>query len=312
MKANIKELLVDLQPDPNVDPALAAANAVELQNADITPYEGNTVVKNVDNSYLGNKPSFNVAPNGVITFDVDFAQASALGVAPPFGKLLRAAGMAEVIDTGVDVRYTPVSENFESIFARFIQSNEYEHDLNACKTNFSIAMAAESRPLFSFTVRGGFRDVVAETASIVPDLSAWQNAVPVTKSNTPTMELDGYQGCVGEFTYDHGNDLQYYTEPGCEGTALTDRSPSGTFTVAAPPVGTKDLFALAMSHEGLVTVPIQIVHGTADLPQLITINLPRVQLSNPRYVDRRGDLYIQFDYIALPTAAGNDEIELIF
>lgn len=312
MKFDNKTILVKHQPTVDVDPTPAGSNAADSENLSWTYYAGNIITKNKDKPHFGANEKVNVSPRTEFSLDVELSQATAAGTVPAFGPLLRACAMSETIDIGVDVRYAPVSSGEERCAVYFIDDNAQEQRSINCKGNMSIEMNAESLPMIKFTnFMGSYNKPIAAAVYTV-DTSAWEDSVPVTKENTVTLTLDGYVGCVNSFVVDLGNTVEAHNEPNCAGTDVTARETTGTIVIKAPDIGAKDFFAIMESHSGSVnTVAIAVEHGDGVRPNLF-INLPQVQLNDMQRTDIRGELYYTIPFTALPTDAGNDELELIF
>jgi len=311
MKFDNKMILGKMQPDPDVDPVPDGSNAVVSENLEWTPYAGNRITKRKDRGFFGANKEINAVPHVEFGFEVEFAQASAAGTPPAFGPWLRACGFSEVIDVG-DVTYAPVSESFEEIAVYFLDDEEVEQKALNCKGSFSIQLNAEDLPKIIFSNFMGTYNKPTAAGAYTIDTSAYEESVPVTSGNTTALTVDGYAGCVNSIKFDGNIEVNYHDEPNCKGTSIDDREVTGEIVIKAPTIAEKDFFALVESHIGAVnTVPISATHGDGTRPD-ITINAPYVQLIDINRTKVRGELYYTISFKALPSDAGNDELELIF
>lgn len=83
--------------DPN---PTGAANAIEVEDVEITPLDGQALRRGVVKPYLGQTPSVLVGQHARISYGVALAGSGTAGTAPKYGPLLRACAMAETAFTG--------------------------------------------------------------------------------------------------------------------------------------------------------------------------------------------------------------------
>lgn len=320
MKFASKFLLAKIQPDPNVDPTPDGTNAIETSDLSITPYQGNTVSTNVDRLTLGASKQINTSPQNELSFNVQFAGSGGATPDVPagYGPLLRACGLSETIDSTAGsekVTYAPISTGFEELALYFLRvvsdTVQLRHPTLNVKGNLQINATSEQLPQFQFdNFLGLYVRPTRQTALITPDTTTFKDSIPFTKGNTPTLTIDGYQGCVNSWTFNLGNTISRADEPGCTNTLIEDREPTGTIVLKATDPDTKDFYQMIESHVNVSTVAIALQHGdTAN--QILEVNLPQIQPTGISEQEVRGELYYEISYTALPTDAGDDEFELI-
>jgi len=89
---------------------------------------------------------------------------------------------------------------------------------------------------------------------------------------------------------------------------ITNRGPNGTVVIEAPTITAKDYFSAAAGPD---TGNLTFQHGqTAG--NIITFSSPQTDLGSPTYSDQDGIQMLNLPYIATPTDAGNDELEIEF
>lgn len=93
-----KAILFGLEGTYDTDPTLVGTDWFEARNVSMTPYEADTVDRNIEQPYMGNGGKLIVSTRQKLAFDVALAGSGTLGVAPKIGKLLRAGGFAETLN----------------------------------------------------------------------------------------------------------------------------------------------------------------------------------------------------------------------
>ncbi len=300
-----KVLLAKIEATYGTDAAPAATDAILTKNLSITPYDGNTVQRDIDRPTLGNDISINVAPNIKVSFDVELAGSGTAGTAPGWGSLLRACGFSETINAATDVVYTPVSTGYEAATMHYEQDGQL-HKVLGARGTVSFELSAGGLPVMKFSFTGLYQKPVA--GSVVADLSAFQIPVPVTKANTPTYTIHGYDAIATSLTLDMANNVIHRNVIGEEMVKITDRAPKGQLTIDAPTLAEKDMFALVESHNGITTGAIQVVHGVTA-GNIVQIDAPKTQLQTISPTDLDGVFGYQIDVSYMPDA-GDDDVTI--
>jgi len=312
VKGDNRILLVKSQPVLDTDPVPVGSNVVVCEDLDWKPYEGNTISRNRDRPFLGAQEEIRTGAHTAFSFTTELAEASAAGTVPGFGPLLRACGMAEVIVAVTSVTYSPISTGFEFVTAYDIDDQEQLQKSLNCMGSFGIEFNAEQLPKLKFSnFMGTYNRPEALGAAVTVDTSAYEDAVPVSKTATQTATIDGYAMCMDSFNYEQGVNVTYKDRPNCAGTNIENRDGGGTLVIKAPTLADKDVFAFIESHVNVSKVPLVLVHGDGTRPNL-TVNIPLVQFTGITKNTINGDLFYSMTYKAIPSVTGNDEIELIF
>ncbi len=298
-------LLAKIETTYGTDAApTGSANAILVANLTATPIESEYVDRDLIRAYLGASEQLPAAIHAQLEFDCEVAGSGAAGTAPAWGPLLRACGFAETVTPGVKVEYKPVSSGFESATLYF-NLDGVLHKLLGARGTVSIAMSARERPLFRFRFVGLYV-AVADAAAPTTDYTAWKRPLPVNKVNTPTLSLHGYAGAVmSELSIDAGVSPVYRSLVGAERVDITDRQMTGSITLEAVTVATKDWWS-AVRDATLGSL--QLVHGTAS-GNKVQLDAPAVQLTTPRYADLDGVAMLSMAMRLLPSA-GNDELTI--
>lgn len=300
-------LLAKIQTAEGVDPVpTGAANAILLRNVTATPLSAEFVERALLRPYMGNAGQVATTQYAQIEGEVELAGSGTAGKAPAWGALLRACGFAETVTTGTDVRYLPVSENFERIALHYYLDGVFHKILDARGT-VSFDLTAKGIPFMRFRFMGVYLPITDGTNPTDVDYSAFQIPKGVNKANTPAWSLGSYSGCLQSLTFDIANQLVWRSLIGCEGAEITDRQPTGKISLELPRIAQLDWPAIVLSGEGKA---LAIQHGTAA-GNIVEIKAPTAQLTNPAYSDQDNVAMLGLDMNVNPGPDGNDELEII-
>lgn len=92
-----KAVFFALEAAYNDATVLTGADWFEARNMTITPFEADTLDRNIEQPYMGNGGKLIVSKRNKLAFDVALASSGTPGTAPKIGKLLRACGWAETL-----------------------------------------------------------------------------------------------------------------------------------------------------------------------------------------------------------------------
>lgn len=122
---------------------------------------------------MGNAGQVATTQYAQIEGEVELAGSGTAGKAPAWGPLLRACGFAETVTTGTDVRYLPVSENFERIALHYYLDGVFHKILDARGT-VSFDLTAKGIPFMRFRFMGVYLPITDGTNPTDVDYSAFQ------------------------------------------------------------------------------------------------------------------------------------------
>lgn len=308
MKTRKKYILAKIESTYGTDPTPDAASAILTYNLQREIYAGPTVEREFDRASLGANPRIATAPMVTSSFGVELAGSGTAGDAPAFGPLLRACGFSETLDAGVDAVYAPVSESYESITQYYDRDGERQI-ATGMRGNLQLQLAAGQIPMMNYSMTGLYAKPAAQTL-VTPDVSAFQVPEPVNFANTVTATLGVYDLQLQSLDVDMGNEVPHLNLVNYEEVLITNRVVTGTMTILAPLVSTKDIFALVESHSGISTDAFQLVHGDTG-GNIVTLDAPKLQLTGITEVDINGEQGYQIPFVALPDS-GDDELTLTF
>lgn len=299
-------LLAKLHATASVDPVLdAATNAILLRNATSTPVSAEYVERALLRPYMGNAGQIATTQYAQVEGEIELAGSGKAGKAPAWGPLLRACGFAETITPDVDVRYTPVSGDFEMLAIHYYLDGLL-HEIRNARGTVTFDVSSKGIPFMRYRFLGEYvpiKDVVNPTGV---DFSAFQKPLGVNKKNTPEWSFGTYQGCLQSLSFDVANQLEWKSMIGCEGAEITDRQPKGSISLQLPKIADLNWPKMVIEAE---EKPLSITHGVTA-GNIIEINLPQVQITNPSYSDDSGAAMLGLDLNVNPKD-GNDEIEIV-
>jgi hypothetical protein len=289
------------------DASPAGADAIKVLNISITPLQSDVVTREIIRPFLGNSEQLLANQRVELTFDVELTGSGAAGTAPAYGILLEACGMDVATVASTSVTYSPLSASFPSATIYYF-NDQIRHKLTGARGSFTINAEVGQIPTISFTFMG----IYNAPGDVTPPSTTYNDqADPVIfkEGNTTAFQLFSYAGCLQSFSMDLSNDMVYRELIGCTKEVLiTNRAPNGTVVIEAPTITAKDYFSAAAGSD---TGNLTFQHGqTAG--NIITFSSPQTDLGSPTYSDQDGIQMLNLPYIATPTDAGNDELEIEF
>lgn len=289
------------------DATPGGADAIKVANINITPLQSDVVARQIIRPFLGNPEQLLANQRVELTFDVELTGSGAAGTAPAYGILLEACGFDVATVAATSVTYTPLSASFPSATIYYFNDG-IRHKLTGARGSFSLSAEVGQIPTLSFTFMG----IYNAPGDVTPPSTTYNDqADPVIfkAGNTSGFQLFSYAGCLQSVNMDLANEMVYRELIGCTKEVLiTNRAPSGTVVIEAPDISDHDYFGDAT---GANTGNLVFQHGqTAG--NIITFTSAQTDLGSPTYSDQDGVQMLNLPFIATPTDAGNDELEIAF
>ena len=253
-----------------------AANAMQMTNVVFDPSVGQEESRDLVLPYMGHQGVMLTGTHATLSGEVEIAGSGIAGTAPAYGPLLRACGMAEVIDAGVDVQYSPVSALHEAVSIYF-NADGVRHVLLGARGTFTLQLTPQRIPRFAFTFTG-LLGTISDAALPTVDVSDFIKPVTVNKANT-TFALHGLPGACEGVTIDLANQIEPRFLIGQESIQQVDRQMSGSAVMDAVLLATKNWFAISEAGT-LGTLVAQ--HGTTA-GNIIGLDAGAVQIGRPKY-----------------------------
>lgn len=298
-------LLAKAEAVRGVDAApTGAANAMLVNNVNITPLEGDEVEHNYVRPYFGNGGSAVATSHSKLSFDVELSGSGAAGTAPGWAVLMRGCACSVTLAAGVSVTFAPITDNVESL-TLYCNVDGTNHVMRDTKGNVKITADTKGLPKLSFEFTGLFTPLAA-AALPAPTYTGFLDAVAVNKANTQ-VSLLGVACATSAFSFDAGLQVVKRDLTTVEAVEIVDRKSTASVTFENHALATKDWVGAALASEtGVLTL----THGTMA-GNIVTINAPKAQVKKPSYSDSDGVQMIATPLALRYGAAGNDEWTIV-
>ena len=309
MKTKQRRLLVGIETTSGTPIPIANCALMTVSEIESAPYEGDRAERTRIKQLFGADQEINMAPYATVTVTLPLAGSGTVGTAPSFGPILRALGMRELIDAGVDVRYLPATEDHETITVYFVEDGQLQC-VPGCKGTAEFNFTAKQFPTMQVTLTGLYQRPVSHSAALTQTLDNFAGEIPVNKQNTTKFNVHGFDNCGQSLSLTVGNEVIHRNLAGCERIEITNRMMTGTVEVEAPTITQKNYFEALESHSTVTTGAIGFTHGTTA-GNIIEFLAPKAQLSTISRSDSDGIVHYSLGARFLPDE-GDDESLFIF
>jgi len=301
-------ILIEEESTYGTDATPDGADAVLVRDLSIVPLQSDIVSRDLIRPYLGASEQLLANTRVECTFSVELAGSGTAGTAPRYGKALKACGFSETIAANTSVTYDPVSTNFDSVTIHY-NLDGVRHKVTGARGTFSITGAVGEIPTIDFTMTGIY---VAPDDSAQPSVTYAAQASPLIfkKGNTTGLNVMGLTTAkLSNYSLEIGNEIVYRELVGGTGEVLlTNRNVTGNLTIEAVALATKDYFAAALAETVGI---IEFTHGTAA-GNIVKVDSARADIADVSYGDEDGIAMLEIPFTAVPSTAGNDEVELVY
>ncbi|MGY5789053.1 phage tail tube protein len=279
-----------------------AANAIQATNVAFNPSVGEEVSRDLVVPYMGHQGVILVGSYATISMEVEIAGAGVAGNAPAYGPLLRACGMSETITAGTDVQYKPISSLQESVSIYF-NVDGVNHVLLGARGTLKFGFTPKQIPRWQFDM-SGLLGTITDVAVPAVTLTGFKKPVPVNKANS-TLSLFALSGACEGVTFDLANQIEPRFLIGSESIEHVDRQMTGSATMEAVLLATKDWFGISSGHQ---TGALALQHGLVA-GNIVKFDAPAVQIGRPTYGETQKIVSNTLPLMFTPVA-GNDEFAI--
>jgi len=301
-------ILIEEESTYGTDPTPTGADAVLVRDLSIVPLQSDIVSRDLIRPYLGASEQLLANTRVECTFSVELAGSGTAGTAPRYGKALKACGFSETVVASTSVTYDPVSASFDSVTIHY-NLDGVRHKVTGARGTFTITANVGEIPTIDFTMTGIY---VAPDDSAQPTVTYADQATPLIfkKGNTTGLNVMGLTTAkLANYSLDVGNEIVYRELVG--GTSevlLTNRNVSGSLTIEAVALATKDYFATALADSlGII----EFTHGTTG-GNIVKVDTAKADIADVSYGDLDGIAMLEIPFTAVPSTAGNDELEIVY
>jgi hypothetical protein len=299
-------ILIEAESSYGSDPGIVAADAVLVRDLSITPQSSDVVSRDVVRPFLGAFQQLLANTNVEVTFSVELAGSGAAGTAPRYGDALKACGFSETVSSGASVTYAPVSTSFSSVTIHY-NTDGVRHKVVGARGSFVINGSVGEIPTIDFTFQGIY---IPPTDTALPTVTYGDQATPLIfkQGNTTGFQLLSHSAALQSISMDIGNELVYRElVGGTQETLLTNRNITGSVSIEAMALGTKDYFAAALAE---TTGNLTFLHGTTA-GNKVTVSSTKADIGDVAYGEQDGIQMLEIPYTLVPTSQ-NDELTITY
>jgi len=301
-------ILLELESSYGTDPTPTGADAILVSDLSITPQASDAIPRDLIRPYLGSSRQLLANTRVECSFSVELAGSTAAGTAPRVGKALRACGFSETVAANTSVTYAPVSGSFESATI-YYNVDGVLHKTTGCRGSWALEASVGEIPKLNFAFQGIY---VAPTDAALPTVTYGAQATPLIfkNGNTTGFQLLSYAGALQSVNFDAGVTTQYMElVGGTKEVLITDRNSTGSVTLEAVTVATKDYFAAALTDTSLGNLTF--THGS-DAGNIVQFASTKIDIGDVSYTEMNGVVMAEIPVTACPSTSGNDEFTLVY
>jgi len=238
-----------------------------------------------------------------IGFDVELKGSGAAGTPPECGPLLRACGLDESINAGVDVTYAPVSASFESCTI-YCHIHNLLTKILGCRGTVDFVGDVGKYGILRFAMKGLYVGPIDQN---IPSSVTYAAIIPPQILGA-TLTL-GTAQIASKIEAGLKNDVKARPDvtaaTGYKSVEIVGRKPSGSIDPEAVTIATKDFWTEWMG--GTLQALNLVIGATAG--NIITINAPKCQFNEVGFGDRVGirTMGLPFD---CKQDSGDDELTI--
>jgi hypothetical protein len=302
-------IVIETESTYGTDPSPDGADAVLVRDLSITPQSSDVVSRDLIRPYLGASQQLLANTRVECTFSVEMAGSGTAGTAPAYGKALKACGLAETVVGGTSVTYDPVSSSFSSVTIHYMIDG-VRHKMTGCRGNVGITANVGEIPTLDFTFTGIY-NAPDDSAILTPTYSNQDDPLVFKNDNVTGFQLLSYAGALQSFSFDLGNATVYRElVGGSKEVLITDRSATGSVTIEAVTMATKDYFASAIDDDAALG-NLVFTHGTTA-GNKVQFTSSKVDIGDVAYGDADGIAMLEIPYTCVPDSAANAEFDLVY
>jgi len=302
-------ILIETESSYGTDPTPDGADAVLVRDLSITPQSSDVVSRDLIRPYLGASQQLLANTKVECTFSVELAGSGTAGTAPQYGKAIQACGLSETIAANTSVKYEPESSGFNSITIHY-NIDGVRHKVTGCRGNLTLNATVGEIPSLDFAFTGIY-NAPDDTALPTPTYANQDDPVIFKNGNTSSFELLSYAGALQSISMDLGTSLVYRElVGGTKEVLITDRAVSGSVSIEAVLMATKDFFAAAVDDDAALG-NLQFTHGSVA-GNIVQFTSSKVDIGDVSYGDQDGIAMLEIPYTCVPDSAANAEFDLIY
>ena len=300
-------ILIEAESSYGTDPTPTATDVVLVRDLSITPQSSDVVNRDVVRPFLGASEQLLANTSVEVSFSVELAGSGTVATPPRYGAALKACGLSETVASGTSVTYAPVSSSFSSITIHY-NTDGVRHKVTGARGTVVLNASVGEIPSLDFTFTGIYN---APDDSALPSVTYGNQATPLVfkNGNTTSFQLLSFSAALMSLSMDLGNSTVYRElVGGTKEVLITDRAASGSVSIEAVALSSKDYFAAALTDSSLGNLTI--THGTTA-GNIVALSSTKVDIGDVAYGEADGIQMLEIPYTLVPSASGN-ELSLVF
>jgi len=271
-------ILFGLRSTGSYGDSVVPTKAVLCSGISHNPLAGSTVTRDNYKGFLGSTGTQRATAYQEVSFDVELAASGSLGVVPAYNELLRASGIAEVIDEGVSVVYSLIDSAYEDgTLYYYVEDVLHKLDGAVGSVELDLSLGQIAKLKFKFT--GLYRDA-AEAAPGALDFSAFTTPTIPTSQTVKTFDFFGFTTLqMNTLTVNPGISVMHTDLTNQEVVEIVDRDGSISVKFREPDLSTVDFFKKAKDGaQGALTY--QLGDDLAAPGTAVKIEVPNIQIDS--------------------------------
>ena len=291
-------ILIEAESSYGTDPTPTATDVVLVRDLSITPQSSDVVNRDVVRPFLGASEQLLANTSVEVSFSVELAGSGTVATPPRYGAALKACGLSETVASGTSVTYAPVSSSFSSITIHY-NTDGVRHKVTGARGTVVLNASVGEIPSLDFTFTGIYN---APDDSALPSVTYGNQATPLVfkNGNTTSFQLLSFSAALMSLSMDLGNSTVYRElVGGTKEVIITDRAASGSVSIEAVALSSKDYFAAALTDSSLGNLTI--THGTAA-GNIVALSSTKVDIGDFAYGEADGIQMLEIPYTLVPSA----------
>lgn len=268
---------------PGTDYIAAGAVAVILQTSDaeISPFEGDELDRNLDDGSTGSSQVMIDGHTVKVTCKVEIAGAGVVDTPAAYSPLTQICGRDEVINAITNVTHTRITDGSELDATVYFYKDGALHKALACRASRKVMIKTGELPYYEFEITGLYGGIVTNVF-VKPVMPGYQK--PSKAGVATSFTLDGNSYELSSLEFNDGNTVEYTETLGGEKIQINDFKPDGSLVMEMPPLGDFDPFAIADAE---TLMPIEVIQGKVA-GNKVKIASANIQFGRPSYEDIKG------------------------
>jgi hypothetical protein len=239
-----------------------------MRDPEISPFVADRLERTTTRPWFGADRKRLINRRVTLSFSLEDGGSGSPGVAPAYGGLLVACGMAEATVASTSVTYTTVNTGMGSVAIRWFEDG-IRHQVLGCFGTPTWRRNSGEFPMIEFEFQGLYSQPtdVAFTAATYANQGL---PLEVNSTNTPTVTVNSVGCCMSEYELALNNSVTYSDYAGCiKRFEITGRNPEGRIQVEDKLIAGQNFYALAES-DTLIPIVVGHIGATAGLRSTIT------------------------------------------